>query len=81
MNFRLISAAGAECVNEPIEIRSTPVSAILRIFLRETLPEASIVMEGSFFAYYIYSLFDLVRRHIVEHYDVGSCRDRLSGLF
>jgi hypothetical protein len=35
------SNAGAEFVNAPIEIKSTPLSAIDLIFLSETPPEAS----------------------------------------
>src|SRR5574340_1084759 len=39
--FMLISAAGAECVSAPAEMRSTPVSAIDRTVSRVTFPEAS----------------------------------------
>ena len=40
-NSKLISSAGAECVSAPIEIKSTPVSAIARTVLKLTPPDAS----------------------------------------
>src|SRR6267143_5371654 len=41
------SSAGAECVSAPMEIQSTPVSAILRAVSSVTPPDASVTARPS----------------------------------